>query len=202
MPLIIGKLLSGDSKSELDTKIATYKAGAGAALLTAQRAMASHEFIEADGEFRINVLLFHGGLAIPAAGNKTADLQHVVVRDQGTLDHLQTAITAALAQVEHARVTDAVTTVAGHVTSATAGFATEDVGRIIEIGGVQKVITVRNSATDVSYDNAAGNFISGTGKTMKMLGAEVIQGAHLAMCKSRSGTHRMHLLMGCEGELP
>lgn len=201
MPLIITKLLSGDSKTELDAAVAAYKAGAGAELLTSQRAMASHEFVEADGDFRTNLILFHGGLDIPASGNKTADLQHVVIREQGTLAELQTAITAALTQVEHARVTDANTTVSGHVTSATAGFATEDVGRVIEIAGVQRSITVRNSATDVSYNNAAGDFASGTGLTMKLLGAEVIQDAHMAMCKSRSGTHKLHVLMALEGEL-
>lgn len=200
MPLIIAKLLSADSKADLDTKIAAYKAGAGAELLTSQRAMASHEFIEADGEFRTNALLFHAGLDVPVS--KTADLQHVVVRTKGKIDEIQTAITAALAQVEHQRVTDANTTVAGHVTSASAPFEAEDVGRLIEIAGVQKVITVRNSATDVSYNNTAGDFASGSGLTMKLLGAEVIQDAHMTMCKSRSGTHQLHLLMACEGQLP
>jgi len=200
MPLIIAKLLSAETKDALDAAIAAYKAGAGAALATAQRGMAASLFMEGDGDYRHNVCLFHGGLAIPSTGNKTAALQHVNVVHQGTIAHLQAAIDAALAQVEHARVTDAVTTVAGHVTSATAAFATEDVGRIIEIAGVQKLITVRNSATDVSYDNAAGNFASGTGLTMKMLGAEVLQDAHLAMMKSRSATHLMYLVMACEGE--
>jgi hypothetical protein len=200
MPLIIAKLLSADSKADLDTKIAAYKAGAGAELLTSQRAMASHEFIEADGEFRTNAILFHGGADVPAL--KTADLQHVIVRTKGKIDELQVAITAALAQVENLRVTDANTTVAGHVTSATAPFAAEDVGRLIEIAGVQKTITVFNAANDVSYNNTAGNFASGSGLTMKLLGAEVIQDAHMTMCKSRSGTHQLHLLMACEGQLP
>jgi hypothetical protein len=199
MPLIIAKLLSADTKEALDTAIAAYKTGAGAALLTAQRGMAASLFMEGDGDYRHSVCLFHGGVDVPVT--KTADLQHVNVAHQGTVAHLQTAIDTALAQVEHLRVTDAVTTGAGHVTSTTAPFAADVAGRIIEIGGVQKVITVRNSATDVSYNNTAGNFVSGTGKTMKLLGAEVLQDAHMTLMKSRSATHQMYMVMACEGEV-
>ena len=199
MPLIIAKLLSAETKDALDAAIAAYKAGAGAELLTSQRGMAASLFMEGDGDYRHNVCLFHGGLDVPVS--KTADLQHANVVHQGTIAHLQAAIDAALAQVEHLRVTDANTTVAGHVTSATAPFEAEDVGRLIEIAGVQKVITVRNSASDVSYDNAAGDFASGSGLTMKLLGAEVLQDAHLAMMKSRSATHLMYLVMACEGQV-
>ena len=96
--LVTAKLFSADTKAALNTAIAAYKAGAGADLLTAQRAMASHEFMEADCDFRGNVILFHGGTVIPASGNKTADLQHVIVHEHAYIDALQTKINEALAK--------------------------------------------------------------------------------------------------------
>ena len=140
MPLIIAKLLSEDSMSELNAAVATYKAGAGSELLDSQRAMASDVFIEADADRRRSMVLFHEGADVPANGAKTADLQHVMVDDKGTIDELQATIDAALAQVVHSSVADADTTVAGTVTTAiTTPFEAEDVGRIIEIAGVQNV---------------------------------------------------------------
>jgi hypothetical protein len=200
MPLTIVKLLSEDSKAELAAAIAAYKGAAGAELLDTQRAMASYEFVEADGDIRTSVCLAHAGLDIPASGAKTADLQHLVVRKEGTLAELQTEIDETLAQATHATVTDADTTTPGTVTSVTAPFEAEDVGRLIEIGGVQKEITVYNAANSVDYDNADGDFASGSGLTLELLGAEVIQDMHMSLMKSRGGEHQLHMLMAVEGE--
>jgi len=201
MPLIVAKLLSEDNLTDLDTAVAAYKAGAGSDLVDKQRGMDACEFIEPDGDWRRALILAHGGLDIPASGAKTADLQHVNVNEQGNVADLQSAVDAALAQVEHLSVADADTTVAGKVTTAaTTPFAAEDVGRIIEIGGVQKVITVYNANNDVDYDNSDGDFASGSGLTMKQLGAEVLQSVNLRMHKSRSGNFRMFLAMALEGE--
>lgn len=201
MPLIIAKLLSDDKVADLNTAIAAYKAGAGAELLNTQRAMASDEFKESDADLRRAIVLFHGGADIPASGGKTADLQHVVVSEEGTLDECQAAIDAALAQVVNSSVSDADTTTPGTVTSATGPFEAEDVGRLIDIGGVQKKITAYNSANSVDYDNTDGDFASGSGLDMNLLGAEVIQDAHMTMERARSGSgHRLHLVMACEGE--
>lgn len=201
MPLIIAKLLSEDTLAELNAAIDTYKAGAGAELLDTQRAMASDVFIEADADRRRSVVLFHAGADVPASGAKTADLQHIVVDEKGTIVELQAAIDAALEQVEQSSVGDAVTTTPAHVTSATGLFEAEDVGRIIEIAGVQKVISAYTSANDVTYDNTDGDFASGTGLTVALLGAEVVQAAHMTMKKdARAGGHRLNMLVACEGE--
>lgn len=201
MPLIIAKLLSEDTMDELNAAVTAYKAGAGSELLDTQRSMASDVFIEADADRRRSLVLFHGGLDIPASGAKTADLQHVIVDAKGTVAELQTAIDEALEQVVHATVTDADTTTAGTVTSVTAPFEAEDVGRIIEIAGVQKVITAYTGADEVDYDNADGDFASGSALTLDLLGAEVVQDAHMTMKKdARAGGHRLNMLMALEGE--
>ena len=205
MPLIVAKLLSEDSLSDLDAAITAYKGGAGAELLDFQRAMASHEFKEPDGDFRISLLLCHGGLDIPASGAKTADLQHAVVQANGNLSELQAAIDEVLSLVVHSTVTDADTTGAGTVTSATGPFEAEDVGRKISIAGEIRTITVFNSANSVDYDNSpdeGGDFASGSGLTLNLHGAEVIQDARLDLYKSASGDLGLHALLACEGELP
>lgn len=202
MPLIVAKLFSEDTAAELDSEIATYKAGAGAELLDTQRAMAADDFVEPDGDLRTSVLLCHGGLDIPVSGAKTADLQHVNVVEQGDLAECQAAIDLALSLVVHETVTDAVTTAAGTVTSATAPFQAEDVGRKISIDGEVRTITVFNGTNSVDYDNSAeagGDFASGTGLTLNLHGAEVLQAAHLEMQK-RNGQFRVHALLACEGE--
>lgn len=205
MPLIIAQLLSEDSLTDLEAAVAAYKAGAGADLLDHQRAMASHEFKEPDGDFRISLLLFHGGLDVPTSTNKTADLQHTVVQANGTVADLQAAIDLALSDAVHDTVTDADTTASGTVTSATGPFEAEDVGRKIRIGSEVRTITAFTSANEVDYDNSAaagGDFASGTGLTLDLLGAEVIQDAHIELYKSASGDLGLHALMALEGELP
>ena len=201
MTRLIAKLFSSDSKENMDALIAAYKAGTGAELLDHQREMASHEHLSADGYYRTNIVLFHAGLAIPAHAAKTAVLQHILVHEQGTVAQLQTYVDAALANALHKTVADGDTRVANKLTCASSHpFVTTDVGRKVQIGSVVRTIATYIDADNVTY--TGDTFVSGTGKTVLILGAESIQKAHLSMLKSRSGTHRMHLLMALEGELP
>jgi hypothetical protein len=202
MPLIVAKLITDDDVSDLDAAIDAYKAAGGAELLDTQRAMGADDFEEPDGDMRMAVLLCHGGLDIPATGTKTADLQHVNVVAQGDLDELQEAIDEALSLVVHATVTDADTTTPGTVTSATGPFEAEDVGRKISIGDEVRTITAFTSANSVDYDNSAaegGDFASGSGLTLNLHGAEVLQDVRLEMQK-RNASFRLHALLACEGE--
>jgi len=143
MSLIKAKLFSAEDKSALDAAIAAYKAGLGADLLTAQRAMASDSLTPTQhnlGDFRTFVLLAHGGLDVPAT--KTADLQHLVLRIDGTLIKLQADIDAALTRIVHSTDTTGNTTVANKVTVGDpAFFAGEDVGRLMTVNGVEKTIS-------------------------------------------------------------
>jgi len=202
MPLIIAKLFSEDSISELDTAVAAYKAGAGSDLADHQRAMCASAFIEPDGDWRHGLCLFHGGLDVPTATNKTADLQHVTVAKEGSVAEMQAAIDEVLADAVHSSATDIDTTVAGTITTASSLFEAEDVGRKFRIGDVEKTITAYTDANNVDYDDAAeGAFASGTGQTGYLLGAEVIQAADMEMDKGR-GELRLDLTMAIEGELP
>lgn len=200
MPLIVAKLFSAKDKSALDTDIAAYKAGAGSDLLDNQRGSDMHALFDPNSnDSHISAILAWGGLDVPAV--KTADLQHGYIEEDKIAD-AQTAIDAALAQVVHATVADADTTGAGVVTSVTAPFEAEDVGRLIEIAGVQKTITVHNAANSVDYDNAGGDFAPGAALTMDLLGAEVLQAVHLNVYKEPDGDYRFLIMAVCEGELP
>jgi phenylpyruvate tautomerase PptA (4-oxalocrotonate tautomerase family) len=202
MPLIAIKLFEAKDKAALDADVAAYKGGAGSDLLDHQRGSDMHALFDGNSnDSHVALALAHGGLDIPAAAAKTADLQHVYVEDDKLVD-AQAALDAALAQAVHATVTDAVTTTPGTVTSATGPFEAEDVGRIIQIAGVQKTITVHNSATSVDYDNADGDFASGTGLTLDLLGAEVLQAVHLNVFKEPDSDYRFCVMAAVEGELP
>lgn len=198
MPLIVAKLFSDDSVTDLNAAIDAYKAGAGAELLTSQRAMAADDFEEPDGDMRMAVLLCHGGQDVPASGAKIGDLQHVNVVKQGDLSELQAAIDEALSNVVHQTVADGdLNTTPNDIISATGPFAAEDVGRKVLINGEERTITAHTSANQVTYDGAA---LTGTGATVSLLGCEIVQDARLEMQK-RATDFRMHLLLACEGEL-
>lgn len=201
MPLITIKLFNEKNKTELDAAIVAYKAGAGSDLDDKQRGMDMHaEFDSISNDSRIVVALAHGGLDVPASGAKTAVLQHMYMEEDKIAD-AQAALDAALAQVVHATVTDGVTTTPAHVTTATGMFESEDVGRLLDIGGVQREITVYNSANDVTYDNADGDFASGTGLTVNLLGAEVLQGLNINAYREPDADYRFMVMAACEGEL-
>lgn len=204
MPLVKVKLLSDKSLADLKEEIADYKAGDGSALDTAQRGMALAMAEAAGVGKQFYAALAHGGLDTPASGNKTADLQHVIVDVDGPLADLQEAIDDALSDVVHSSVNDADTTVAGTVTSVTAPFEAEDVGRKIRIGDEVRTITAFTDADEVDYDNsdaAGGNFTSGTGLTLELLGAEVLQDLQLVAYKEADADQRIVALLACEGEL-
>lgn len=197
MPLIRVKLLQDDTLSALATSLATYKAGAGSALLTDQRGSSMSAFKEADGDSGVMLALAHGGQDIPVS--KIGDLQHVVVRESGTLAEIQAAVDAALAASAHQTVADGdADAVPGSITSATIGFAAEDVGRAILIGTQTRTITAYTSATEVVYSGAA---ITGTGLTVTLYGAEVLQDLELVATKGKSGGFEATLLMVLNGQI-
>ena len=197
MPLIIAKLLSEDTDAELTAAVAAYKAGAGAELLDTQRGMASYDFVEPDGDLRTSLLLAHGGLDVPATGTKTADLQHVSVTQNGDLAECQAGVDEALAAVVHVEVTNGdADAVANDIASASNIFEAEDVGRNVSIDGDVREITAFVGIGSVTYD---GDPITGTGLTVQLLGAEVLQDMHMNMQK-KNGKFRLHALLACEGE--
>jgi hypothetical protein len=198
MPLIKVKLFQDDTLSALATTLAAYKAGAGSELLTSQRGSSMSAFKEADGDAGVMLALAHGGQDIPVA--KFGDLEHVVARDTGTLAEIQAAVDAALANSVFKTVTDGnANAVPGSITSATMAFEAEDVGRKITIGTSERTITAYTSATEVVYSGAA---ITGTGLTVKLHGAEVLQDLELVAGKGKTGGFEATVMMALGGQLP
>jgi hypothetical protein len=178
MPLLVIKLMENDSPADLKTAADAYLAGVPT---DGVRGADGDQFLDHDQDTHAVLAMAHGGLATP--GSKTADPQLLAV-DSDQLAKAQTAVDDALANIVHSTVTDGVTTTPGKVTSATAPFEAEDVGRKIRIGTEERVITVHNGAGDVDYDNSAaagGDFASGTGLTVELLGAESMQAGTLSL---------------------
>lgn len=197
MPLIKIKLFQNDNLTNLAADIAAYKAGAGAELLTSQRGMDAAEFVEPDGDRGVLLALAHGGLAVPVS--KIGNLAHDTLLAKGGLADVQAAVDAALAAVVHKTVTDGdANAVAGSLTSATMAFEAEDVGRKLVIGTETRTITAFTSATEVVYSGAA---ITGTGLTVKLLGAEVLQDLHISASKSRDGKFNVLVAMATGGQV-
>jgi hypothetical protein len=197
MPLIKIKLFQDDTISSLKSNIAAYKAGLGSDLASSQRAMALDAFVEADGDKGLMLALAHGGLDVPAS--KIADLDHLVVRASGEVSAIQGAVDAALADVVHKTVADGnANTTPGSITSATMAFEAEDVGRGIVIDGQRRTITSFGSGTAVAYSGPA---ITGTGLTVSLLGAEVLQGLEMSARKGRAGGFHMTMALAVNGEL-
>jgi len=202
MPLLAVKLMTDDSPTDLEAAIAAYQAGAGSALLTYQRGVAMDSFFDPQRDKSVFfVALAHGGLDVPVT--KTADLSFLVLQDDSLAD-LQTSLNAALALVKQAQVADGNTTVAGTVTTTTPLFEAEDVGRKIRIGSAVRTITAYTSATEVDYDNSVaegGDFSSGTGLTVELLGAEVLQSVEVSAFRERDGDPRFVLMLALGGQV-
>lgn len=197
MPLIQVKLFQNDTISDLDTAVAAYKAGAGSELLTSQRGAAMSAFREADGDEGVILALAHGGQDVPVS--KHGDLEHVIVRETGTLAEIQTAVDAALAASDFKTVADGdADAVPGSLTSASMAFEVEDIGRAITIAGQLRTITARTSATVVVYSGAA---ITGTGLTVTMHGAEVLQSLEVQATKGKTGGISATLAMALGGQI-
>lgn len=202
MPLLTVKLLSEDSPADLEAAIAAYQAGAGAALLTDQRGVAMDSFFDPQRDRGIFfVALAHGGLDVPVT--KTSDVVYLALQDD-SLSDLQTSLNTALSTVKHAQIATGDTTVAATVTVGSSFFEAEDVGRKIRIGSAVRTITGFTSATVVTYDNSAGaggNFASGTGLTVELLGAEVLQTMQASVYRERDGDTRFVLLLALNGQI-
>ena len=200
MPLIAIKLFEAKDKATLDADVATYKGAAGAELLDSQRGSDMHALFDGNSnDSHIALALAHGGIDIPAAAAKTADLQHVYVEDDKLAD-AQTALDDALALVVHETVTDAnLNLVANEISSASAPFTVaEDVGRKVTIAGETRTLTAVASTTVATYDGVA---LTGTGQTVEILGAEVLQAVHLNVFKESDSDYRFCVMAACEGEL-
>ena len=197
MPLIKIKLLESEKAPELQTKIDAY--------LTAQsltggiRGLALDSRKAQDGDALFLAAIAHGGLDLPATGSKIGNLQVVAVEGTGVVG-AQAAVDAALADAIHKTVTDGdADAVPGSLTSATMAFEVEDVGRKITIAGSERTITARTSATVVVYSGAV---ITGTGLTVSMHGAEIIQpdGVVLSSFKSGDGKSKVTAVLALGGD--
>ncbi len=135
MPLLKVKVIS-DTQDAIQALVNAYVAGAGAGAedaILGQSASAFPAAKSGSGKTVIAKAIAHGGMLLPVT--KTADVQHVTVTSD-KVDDVQDALDAALAAVEHARDTDGDTTTAGRVLVGTANFfASEDVGRKINVTG-------------------------------------------------------------------
>jgi hypothetical protein len=197
--ILTAKLFENDDAADMATEVDAYMAGAGA---DASRAMDGDQFLDHDGDTHGVLAVVSGGEDTPVAA--TAPSQLVAV-DADQLAKAQLALDAALADVVAVTVTDGVTSVAGKVTSATGPFLATDVGRKVKIGTEERVIDVYNSATDVEYDNSAaagGDFASGTGLTVELLGAESVQALSLSCHKAKDRDTVFSIRMLTMGELP
>jgi hypothetical protein len=196
------KLFESDKLSVLAAAIAAFQA-ANTATKDSIRGMAMSMFKANDGDINIVKAMAWQGSILPAS--KVADIQHVTIVGQKIAD-VQTALDAALAAALHKTVADGDTTTPNHLVSATMAFVATDVGRkisITESGVVQdRVITVRNSATDVTY--AGTTFVSGTGKTVRLLGAESMQVGSLSLdvFLADDGDTQIVVDVALEGQLP
>ncbi len=204
MPLIKIKLFESDKLSTLATAIAAYLT-ANAATKDAIRGQSASSFLANDGDTVVVKAMAWAGQLLPVT--KTADVQHVTISTEKLAD-AQAALDAALASVVHETHTDGDTTTPGTLTSAGSTFAAEDVGRKIRIteSGVvkEKAILTRVSDTEITYDNTGGNFVSGTGVTFSMLGAESIQEGSLSVdaYRANDGDTCITVDVACEGQAP
>lgn len=197
--ILTAKLFENDDPAALKAAVETYMQGVPT---DASRGMDGDQFLDHDGDVQGVLAVVHGGEDTPVA--KTADAQLVAV-DTDQLAKAQTALDAAMADVVALTVTDANTTVAGKVTSATAPFLATDVGRKIRIGTEERTIDVFNSTSDVEYDNSAaagGDFASGSGLTASLLGAESMQSLSLTCHKAKDRDTVFSVRMLTMGELP
>ncbi len=199
MPIAKVKLFSDDAASDLAAAIAAFQAGAGTPAISDQRgsAMAAYND-QTNGKTRVVAAVAYAGLDMPVS--KTADQQFLCVEDDD-LAQVQTKLDAALANALHKTVADGDTTVAGTLTSASMAFVAGDVGRLLQIGTAKKAILTYVSATEVTYDNAGGNFTSGTGQTVKLLGAESVQSVAISAFAAADGDTHFVAMLAVEGQI-
>jgi hypothetical protein len=180
MPLLVVKLFENDSPADLKTDAEAYLVAESA---DGVRGMDGDQFLDHDGDTHAVLAVAHNGIDTPVALTGAAQL---IAVDSDQLAKAQAAVEAALADVVHSTVTDGVTTTPGKVTSVSNPFSAEDVGRKVRIAGVEKTITVHNTDGDVDYDNADGDFASGTGLTVDLLGAESMQAGTLSLTSHKA----------------
>lgn len=199
MPIARIKLFSEDATDELTEAIAAFQAGAGTPAISDQRGMDMAAYYDrSNDKTRVVAAVAYAGTDMPVT--KTADQQFLCVEDD-SLVGVQARLDAALALAVNRTVADGVTTAPGVLTSATLNFAVDDVGRQLQIGDVRRTITVRNSATSVNYDNAQGNFASGTGQTVSLLGAESVQKVSIDAFAEPDGDVRIVVMAAVEGQI-
>ena len=199
MPILKAKILKAATAAALSTALAEFQAGAGTPAVSDQRGMSVCAYKpRSDHKSSLVMVLVHEGLDMPAS--KTADQQFISV-EADSVDEVQDLIDEALANAVHLTKTDGVTTTPGTLTSAGSAFAAADVGRLIEIGGVKKAITVRNSGTSVDYDDSEGDFDSGTGITFSLLGAESLQAVNVSAFEEDDGDTRIVATLAVEGQV-
>lgn len=198
MPLLRVRLFDVEDAPKLNTAVAAF--------LTAQsivagiRGQAMCAIPAGDNDVQVALAIAHGGLARPGLGSRIGNVSVVSVSASG-LVAAQAAVDLALSDAVHQTITNGTADAfPGDISSATSLFEAEDVGRKIIIAGQTRTVTAFVSATRVTYSGAA---ISGTGLTVSLLGAEVIQpdGLQIAVYKKGSGDRpRFTVTMALGGE--
>lgn len=197
MPLLRIKLIEAEKASALQTAIDAYLVSQS--LVNGIRGMAVHTHKAQDGDAKTMVALAHDGLDLPAGAAKVGNLQVLAVEGVGVVA-AQAALDLALADAIHD--TDAAgdaDTFAGDIVAGASIFEAEDVGRKISIGTNERTITAFVSATRATYSGAA---ITGTGLSVKLRGAEILQpdGVCLDAFKSQDGKTKVSVVIAVNGE--
>ncbi len=197
MPLIAIKLFSTADDTTLESAIATYQAGAGSQLVTDQRGMDVDVYYDpVSGKYRHFAALAWGGQDIPVS--KLGDQQFLACNGN-SLAAAQTAVDAELANVIHAvRADGNANSNPGDIVVGASCFEVEDVGRKITIGSAVRTITAYVSATRVTYSGAA---ITGTGLTVKLHGAEVLQKLSVAAFREPDGDPHFVVAIATGGQI-
>jgi hypothetical protein len=197
MPILKMKLLEADSAPELQTKINALVAADS--IVNGLRGMALSAYRAADLDTQMVACLAYAGTDLPAGAGKTSNVKVLSV-EGNTLAKAQAALDLALSEVLQAtNATGNANTNPGDINVTGNMFLAGDVGRKIRIGGALRTITAFTSTTRVTYSGAA---IAGTGLTVELLGAEVLQpdGICVSAFKDQNGGSRIALLVAVSGE--
>lgn len=194
--VMICKLVAANSAAALQTALAALQVSA-TQLATDQRGQDIAAYFDPTDDLNKYLMaVAYAGDDTPAS--KVSD-QQFLVAEASSLTALQTAVNTALAAaIHHTRSDGNCNANAGDVTVGAAMFQSTDVGRGLIVGTATRTISAYVSSTRVTYSGAA---ITGTGKTVSLLGAECLQSLEVAAFRERDGDPHYSILLAVEGQL-